>query len=606
MHILQRLPFPIDTSDKELLSMYVRSDQSITIDPNSELYSLKELSVIDFSTYFGAFSLTTWCSKTGIDNVTVRIKMSGTTRIRMIHLRPDGTKDVMAEVFSRKTLKEDLDLEWTEIVLDNILGKKGILYPEILVIEGIAFISALEFVTFQPILNFVRMAIIMPTYKRENFVYRNIEKISGVLPEYEGKMSLIIVDNGKTLCMDPPPWGVSIIPNENYGGSGGFSRGLLEALDDSGSFTHFLFCDDDIELEVETIRRTYSLWEYLDEKSVIGGALLSISKKNSICAVGGHYNSNTCSLNLRPPMSGISSSDLIGHDLNEENNYFGWWYFSFSKTVYDLVKMPLPIFVRGDDVEFGIRISKLPIQFITLLGCGVWHEDFMKKKFTPVMDFYSTRNMKIINTLNGDNALRHILFKGLEYIFNNLLLYRYAQVKIYLLSWSDFLKGPQHIMQEFRSAPNFHLSLVKNYQFEYVENCVCPIQPSSESSIKTPIFQKIMILLSLNGHLLPEVFFKKNINKVFIDYGDFKLVNIFRNKTIFYCDSNSKKAYIHHHDKKLFFNLIFQTFIITIKSILIFHVLKKRYQESFSKMTGEKYWREVLLDAESNGRRSPI
>jgi len=40
---------------------------------------------------------------------------------------------------------------------------------------------------------------------------------------------------------------VQLIPNKNVGGSGGFARGLVEALQEN-TYSHFLFMDDDIEL----------------------------------------------------------------------------------------------------------------------------------------------------------------------------------------------------------------------------------------------------------------------------------------------------------------------------------------------------------------------
>jgi len=52
---------------------------------------------------------------------------------------------------------------------------------------------------------------------------------------------------------------VQLIPNKNVGGSGGFARGLVEALQE---YLPILFMDDDIELDSESIYRLFSLYEY--------------------------------------------------------------------------------------------------------------------------------------------------------------------------------------------------------------------------------------------------------------------------------------------------------------------------------------------------------
>lgn len=593
MQVLQKLPWPPLSVAEDLKKMYFRSPQPVTWSPVLGLYDLGPSDVIDLSTYFGALSLTSWCCHAGIDEVVIRIKLSGGAKIRIVRFKPDETQEILTETVTANNLFSEEN--WTEIVLGNLSGKEGILYPVITVLEEKTNFEALEYATTQAPRSEVRMAIIMPTFKREVFVQRNLEKISKILPEYKGSLGLIVIDNGKTLNIDPLPPEVTLIPSGNFGGSGGFSRGLLEALDDPRRFTHFLFCDDDIEMEIETIRRTFSIWQYLDDKSVLGGAMLSLSKKDSIVAVGGFYNSDTCSLVLSPPMSSSPLPNLVAHDLPRSTNYFGWWYFSFSRAVYDLIQMPLPIFVRGDDVEYGVRISKLPIKYVTLLGCGVWHEDFMKKKITLTMYFYSTRNMKIINIMYGQKALQTVLFKALEQVLNNLLLYRYTQARIYLYSWADFLRGPEHIMEEFRCAPEFHFRLMKDYQLEAVENFDPQIVEKRRITSRTPIYLKILILLTINGYLLPAIFFKKEISPAVEDYGSFKLVNIFRNKNVIYYDENTRKGYIHHHDKKAFFSIFLETIALSIKSIILFRSLKKRYRETFPEMISEEYWREVLV-----------
>ena len=89
---------------------------------------------------------------------------------------------------------------------------------------------------------------------------------------FKNKVSLNVVDNSQNL---PEIDGVNIIPNENLGGSGGFTRGLMH-LKENGSYTHCLFMDDDASCEVEGIKRTISFLEHaLDHKTALAGAMLS-------------------------------------------------------------------------------------------------------------------------------------------------------------------------------------------------------------------------------------------------------------------------------------------------------------------------------------------
>lgn len=239
MQILQRFPWPPKVADEVLLKMYFLLNRPTVWNSISGLSALCPTDVISFSTYFGAFSLTTWCDSAGIDKVVIRIKASGGAMIRIIHIKPDESREILAET----VLSNDLppDEKWTEIALGNLSGKQGILFPEITVLEEGTRFAGLEYATPQPPRYLVRMALIMTTFKRETYVKKNMEKILTILPEYDGRINFIIVDNGKSLNTDPVPPEVTVLPNGNFGGSGGFGRGLLEALDDPKKFTHFLF-----------------------------------------------------------------------------------------------------------------------------------------------------------------------------------------------------------------------------------------------------------------------------------------------------------------------------------------------------------------------------
>ena len=97
MQVLQKLPWPPLSVGEDLTKMYFRSTKPVTWSPDSGLYDLGPSDEIDLSTYFGAFSLTSWCCHAGIDEVVIRIKFSGSVKIRIIHFKPSETQEVLAE-----------------------------------------------------------------------------------------------------------------------------------------------------------------------------------------------------------------------------------------------------------------------------------------------------------------------------------------------------------------------------------------------------------------------------------------------------------------------------------------------------------------------------
>ena len=55
-------------------------------------------------------------------------------------------------------------------------------------------------------------------------------------PELAGRITLTVVDNSRNLGLEPLP-GVTVLPNRNLGGTGGFVRGLLQLID-GGEASH--------------------------------------------------------------------------------------------------------------------------------------------------------------------------------------------------------------------------------------------------------------------------------------------------------------------------------------------------------------------------------
>ena len=70
-----------------------------------------------------------------------------------------------------------------------------------------------------------------------------------VVPLYRTPLDFLgvmfVVDNGRTLDAEGLSDDlITVIPNENVGGAGGFARGMIAALESDEDFTHVLLMDD--------------------------------------------------------------------------------------------------------------------------------------------------------------------------------------------------------------------------------------------------------------------------------------------------------------------------------------------------------------------------
>ena len=61
------------------------------------------------------------------------------------------------------------------------------------------------------------------------------------------------------------------------------------------------------------------------------------------------------------------------NEVEEKYEFNAWWYCTMPLNIINKKNLPMPIFIRGDDVEFGLRNMK---HLILMNGICVWHEPF--------------------------------------------------------------------------------------------------------------------------------------------------------------------------------------------------------------------------------------
>lgn len=339
---------------------------------------------LDFTTYFNSFSLKKWKRYTTLTGLRLCLHLNGLFRIfytlitgtgKEIHLEDTAQGEYVRD-FGAEEMKGDiLGFSISSIGPDGIY--KGGEW------QG-------KFDHWQE----KHIGISITTFKRERYVKRTMETLQSFQKNH-GWLHVLVVDNGSTL-QEKDEERFRIIHNRNFGGSGGFTRGMMEYMD-KGNVDYILLMDDDIVLELSSIERSHALLcglkkEY--QESFLSGAMLSLEKPI-------YQYENTAywgKIRLHSFGKGMDLSEKDSLIRNEEtlsnhNRYGAWWYCAIPLTRIRDIGYPLPVFVKGDDMEYGIRNHR---ELIHMNGIGVWHQSFASK-MSPVIYYYSDRNMLIIN-----------------------------------------------------------------------------------------------------------------------------------------------------------------------------------------------------------------
>jgi len=454
LELVQPLVWSLKGKPSNVKTLYYNSDGSVYDD----VVGLKAGGCIDFFSTFNLFNLARWQKYTFTESLTLGLELKGSFRIR-----------IFSHSVSRKgtipVYDKDLTIDGQTLIpvlSSNILGIYSVridALEDAIVISGGWYISTAKNVERNN-----RIALVVCTYRREDYLAGNLKILQGTLPKDWG---VFIVDNGRTLT-DKIIYSFDdrfhFYSNPNTGGSGGFTRGLLEVLNHYEKWSHVLFMDDDVVIEPTALERTASFLKLLRPKYFdyfLSGAMFrldnpcvqheSVSRWNGLRIRG--FNKD---LDLSIPGQILQNERVI----KRNNLYAAWWYCVIPLADNIRNDLPFPMFVNGDDIEYSLRRAK---GIIRLNGVAVWHEPF-HLKMNPVKHFFlTTRNVMAINMLHNFSRIHTLsnfyLRMALQLRHRNM-----EGIKLISRGFEEFLKGPEVFMSEENSRmflPEYKDELLK-------------------------------------------------------------------------------------------------------------------------------------------------
>ncbi len=290
--------------------------------------------------------------------------------------------------------------------------------------------------------NNVSICVVICTFKREQYVLKNLETLRTCKDIFA---HVIVVDNAKTLDTNLADDYIEIIPNRNLGGSGGFTRGLMEAH--RQGYSHVLLMDDDISFERDAYEKAKKALEALPKERKddwIGFAMHPLNHPNIQYEMGSKWNGVKMMLNNH----NLDMDDPKSDERNKKHqvyNYSAWWSLIMPTSVVDRYGLPLPFFIKFDDIEYGLRRQGERILFSS--DFKVWHEDF-KAKFNPYLEYYLCRNAVITNALHIKGALFKSLLRYHWKTLKFLLKGQIIEMHLASLGIRDFLIGPSVLIDK--------------------------------------------------------------------------------------------------------------------------------------------------------------
>lgn len=482
---------------------------------------------IGFDTYMNSFSLRKWVEYTGLRNLSLCLKLKGSFSVTLLQYFPPAKKESAkrgaeksgcAELgtFTAESESEKdfvfpyITAEKNGLLAFRITSKKenGVLYGGYYQTEPLPFQ-----------MRDIKIAIGICTFKREPYVRNNMKNLETAVLENErsplkDKLEVFISDNAGTLTEeDFGSKKIHLFRNKNTGGSGGFTRTMIEvnrANEAGAGFTHILLMDDDVVFDPESIYRTFAVLSLANEKykdAFVGGAMFRTDKQYLQHASGEYwhgeqYTSFITSYNSKLDMR--KAENVAKNERLTDANYQAWWFCAIPMSVCRTDNLSLPFFIKSDDIEYSIRNLE---ELILLNGINVWHESF-ESKYSASNEYYTVRNYLVTSAVHDVGLSVSDIKKYLKkYILHYLSNFKYREAELVCEAMEDFLKGVDYMKSLDLEAK--HKEVMKG-GYKMLDSDQLPVKgveslynKTVEGKDKLSRCAKFFRLLCLNGMILP-------------------------------------------------------------------------------------------------------
>lgn len=541
-----------------------------------------------FDTWFNLFNAGTWQRQCRLQSLYLLLEGEGCFSVTVHMAAPQRAGERhchRAELAPGRPVRLDLS------ALLAAAGGSGLIFFELQAADGPAVLTGAGWQTADAPRRKPSLALAVTTFRREAEVARTVERFAAFRAQSWMKehVQLIVTDNGRSAGLLPRD-GVTVIANENLGGAGGFTRGLLEARARGAS--HCLFMDDDASIRMESLERSWMLLAYAeDPATAIAGAMISEQRRWEIWENGARFHGRCRPLHMGTDLRDFRQTADMEWEVSAApppQLYGGWWYFAFP--LDKAAHLAFPFFVRGDDVSFSLVNG---FNIVRLNGVVSFQESFTEKE-SPQTWYLDLRSHMAhhLSLPSLDVGARGVLKIAIWFFLRNLPRMHYGTLAAINLAVEDVMQGPEffdaHADMAARRGALKALAGDEVWQDLEREADLPPLRRTPP-----PAWVRHLMKLSLNGLLLP--FYGRIGRRITLEADNRgSLGHAWGAAEISYLNAARDKYYTVRHNKAAAWREI-RRFVKNARAFLkAYDGLAARYRGAYGRLTSDGYWRAKL------------
>jgi galactofuranosylgalactofuranosylrhamnosyl-N-acetylglucosaminyl-diphospho-decaprenol beta-1,5/1,6-galactofuranosyltransferase len=581
-------------------------------------------SEVSFATYFNAFPASYWRRWSTLESVVLRVELTGSARVDVYRSKatgaritvggtavssPDDTTSTAAEFEIGLDPFEDGGWIWFDVTTDTKVTVHSAGWFAPVAAPGRASV-----------------AVGIPTFNRPADCVNALAALTSD-PLVDNVITAVIVsDQGTQKAKDHPGFDaaatalgarLAIHNQPNLGGSGGYSRVMYEALKNTDC-EQILFMDDDIRIEPDSVLRALALSRFAKKPTLIGGQMLNLQEPSHLHVMGEMVDSENFM------WSGAVNTEydhnFAKHPLNDEEDhrsrllhrridvdFNGWWMCMIPRSVAEELGQPVPLFIKWDDVEYGLRAGEHGYPTVTLPGAAIWHMAWSDKD--DAIDwqaYFHLRNRLVVAAMHWDGNIRGLVASHMKATLKHLLCLEYSTVAIQNKAMDDFLAGPEHIFSILESA----LLEVREMRKQYPDAVVLPSAtvlptpsdkrwrkkvniPTNPLSISVRLARGVAHQLSLQDPVHHE---RPQINVATQDARWFSLCRV---DGVTVTTADGRGVVYRQRDRAKMLELLRESTRRQLLLVRKFNRMRKVYRGALPVLSSKEKWETVLLENSS-------
>jgi galactofuranosylgalactofuranosylrhamnosyl-N-acetylglucosaminyl-diphospho-decaprenol beta-1,5/1,6-galactofuranosyltransferase len=271
--------------------------------------------------------------------------------------------------------------------------------------------------------------------------------------------TVFVMEQGTDKVVDSPDFAkaqgalgsiLRVIEQGNLGGSGGYARGQLESVR-KGTATYAMMMDDDVVCEPEGIIRAVTFGDLAKRPTIVGGHMFNIYSRSRLHSFGEIV--QPWRFWWQSPLDTYADWDLAGRNLRSSRwlhkridvDFNGWFMCLIPRVVLEQIGLSLPLFIKWDDSEFGLRAKEAGFPTVTFPGAAVWHVPWTDKNdAVDWQAYFHLRNRFVAALLHspyprGGRMIR----ESLNHQIAHLVSMQYSTAELRLQALEDVLAGPE-------------------------------------------------------------------------------------------------------------------------------------------------------------------